>query len=138
MLRQVRGIPNFWDVYPDSLFVKGGVEMSVRLEKINELLQQEISDLLLKHVKDPRLEAFITVTEVKTSSDLKNAQVYVSILEDDRARKEALRGLESAKGYIRRELATRLTLRYVPHLTFHLDVSMERAARLIDIMNKEM
>ena len=112
--------------------------MSVRLEKINELLQQEISDLLLKHVKDPRLEAFITVTEVKTSSDLKNAQVYVSILEDDRARKEALRGLESAKGYIRRELATRLTLRYVPHLTFHLDVSMERAARLIDIMNKEM
>lgn len=138
MLRQVRGIPKFWDVYPDSLFVKGGVEMSVRLEKINELLQQEISDLLLKHVKDPRLEAFITVTEVKTSSDLKNAQVYVSILEDDRARKEALRGLESAKGYIRRELATRLTLRYVPHLTFHLDVSMERAARLIDIMNKEM
>ena len=110
---------------------------SVRIEKINELLQQEISDLLHRYVKDPRLEAFITVTEVRTASDLKNAQIYVSILEDEEARKEALRGLESAKGFIRRELATRLNLRYVPHLTFHLDTSMERAARLIDIMNKK-
>ena len=120
-----------------SLFLEGGVEVSVRIEKINELIQQEIADLLLRQIKDPRLQAFITVTQVETSSDLKNAQVYVSILEEDEARKEALRGLESAKGYIRRELATRLNLRYMPNLTFRFDSSIERAARLLEIMNRE-
>ncbi len=111
--------------------------MSIRIEKINELIQQEISDLLLRQVNDPRLQAFITVTQVETSSDLKNAKVYVSILEEDEARKEALRGLESAKGYIRRELATRLNLRFMPYLTFHFDSSIERGARLLEIIEKE-
>ncbi|MSQ15869.1 MAG: 30S ribosome-binding factor RbfA [Dehalococcoidia bacterium] len=111
--------------------------MSIRIEKINELIQQEISDLLLRQINDPRLQAFITVTQVETSADLKNAKVYVSILEQAEARKEALRGLESAKGYIRRELATRLNLRFMPHLTFHFDSSIERGARLLEIMERE-
>lgn len=110
--------------------------MSVRIERINELLLQEISGLLLREVKDPRLQAFITVTHVDTSADLKSAQVFVSILGSEEERVEALKGLSSASGFLRKELSTRLTLRYVPQLIFHFDSSIERGARLLEIMEK--
>lgn len=110
--------------------------MSVRTERINELLLQEISDLLHRQVKDPRLEAFITVTYVETSSDLKSAQVYVSVLGSKEEREDALKGLSSASGFLRRELASRLSLRHIPQLTFRFDSSIERGARLLEIMDE--
>ena len=110
--------------------------MSRRTERINELLRQEISQLLVRHVKDPRLGGVITITEVKTSGDLRNALVLFSVLGDEAAKRNALEGIQSAATFLRRELRDRLALRYVPFFKFALDDSMEHGDRLLQIMNQ--
>lgn len=108
--------------------------MSRRTQKVNDLLRQEISDLLLRHVNDPRLNAFLSITEVEVSADLKHAQVFVSIMGDSETKADVLRGLRSASGFLRRELAHRLTMRFVPELAFHQDDSIERGSRVLEIL----
>jgi ribosome-binding factor A len=110
--------------------------MTRRAERVSTLIRQEICELLLEHINDPRLEGLISVTEVSTSPDLQNARVYVSILGDDEAIKEAMKGFRSATGYFRKELSHRLRLRYVPELSFELDNSIERGARILNIIQQ--
>lgn len=107
---------------------------SNRIGRINGEIQQELASLL-RSVKDPRVaEAMLTVTHVDTTSDLRYARVYVSALncEDE---KGLLKGLKSAAGFLRRELGSKLSLRYTPELQFFVDDSIAYGAHILDMLN---
>lgn len=108
---------------------------SRRQRRVNGLLSEELSELLRRKVKDPRLEG-LTVVAVETSPDLKRAHVYISSLGSQEERQEALRGLQGAGGFLRRELAVRLSLRCIPEIFFHLDDSLERGQRIADLLQR--
>ncbi len=107
-----------------------------RMQRVNELIREEISELLSREVKDPRLTGIISVTEVDTSPDLGNAKVYISIMGTEEEKKLAEKGLSAASGFIRRGLGERLSLRRVPELRFELDESIERGIRLIQLIDE--
>ena len=104
-----------------------------RIGRINEEIQRELSDLL-RNVKDPRVQkTMISVTRVQTTSDLRYAKVFFSVFDKDLA-KETLKGLKSASGWLRRELGSRLQLRYTPELVWEEDTSITHGARIFDIL----
>jgi len=107
-----------------------------RVERVNSLIRQEISELLQYHVKDPRLGNFIAVTEVSTSPDLKFAKVYVSQMSHQEEKQKVLKGLSSASGYFRKELSKRLKLRHVPVLSFQWDDSIEKGDNLLRLIDE--
>lgn len=109
--------------------------MSLRRQKqIADQIQRELSDIVRRRVKDPRLES-ITITGVDVSSDYQYATIYVYRLGGDtEALEQGMQGLESAKGFIRRELGSRLTTRYTPELRFHLDRSIDYADRIESLL----
>ena len=109
--------------------------MAHRIERVNSLIRQEISELLQRQVKDPRLGNFIAVTEVSTSADLKYAKVFVSHIGSEEEKQETLNVLASASGFLRRELARRLKLRYTPELSFQWDDSIEHGDHLLQLID---
>ena len=109
--------------------------MSRRIDRINDLLRDEISLLLSRQIKDPRLTGVISITSVNTSNDLRNAEVLLSVMGDEEARRSALDGIQSAASYLRRELRDRISLRYTPFLKFALDDTLEHAAHILQIMD---
>ena len=105
-----------------------------RIAGINQEIQKELSSLL-RNVKDPRVQnTMISITRVETTPDLRYAKVYVSFLEADKAN-DALKGLKSASGYLRRELGRALQLRYTPELMWALDDSITYGARMLELIN---
>lgn len=110
--------------------------MSRRLQRLNVLLRQELSDLLLRELKDPRLAPFVTITRVEVSPDLQLAKVYVSVLGTDQEKASTLEGLTAAAAYLRHELTQRLVIRRVPSLTFLLDETMEEAAHILELIKR--
>ena len=104
-----------------------------RLQRVNQLMREEISHLIQRELKDPRL-GFVTVTEVDVAKDLRTAKVYVSVLGSEPEWEASLQALESARGFIRNWLLPRLRLRTVPHLTFHPDRSMAHAAHIQTVL----
>jgi len=107
---------------------------SNRINRINEEIQKELSDLL-RNLKDPRVQnTMISITRVETTPDLRYAKVYTSFLEENKAA-DALKGLKSASGYLRRELGRSLQLRYTPELMWALDDSITYGARLLELIN---
>jgi ribosome-binding factor A len=110
--------------------------MSRRTERTSKLIQREISALLEREVNDPRLSKFVSVTEVTLSPDLMHARVYVSTLSSEMNREDLLAGFNKASGFLRREVAAHLRLKQVPELSFHYDDSIERGARLLELMSE--
>ena len=107
---------------------------SNRIGRINEELRKELAELL-RNVKDPRVQdTMISVTHVEATPDLRYAKVYVSFLQEDRAA-DALKGLKSAGGYLRRELGHALQLRYTPELVWELDDSITYGAKMLKLIN---
>ena len=107
---------------------------SNRIGRINEEIQKELSSLI-RNLKDPRVQdTMISITHVETTPDLRWAKVYVSFLQEDRA-KDALKGLKSAGGYLRRELGSALNLRYTPELNWALDDSITYGAKMMKLIN---
>ena len=106
-----------------------------RVERVTDRIQEEVSDLLLKQIRDPRID-FVTVTGVKISPDLELATVYVSVLGDAEASQNALKALEGAAGYVRRQLAVRLGMRTTPAVRFALDESWERGAKVDALLDR--
>ena len=104
-----------------------------RLERVNQLIREEISTLLQRELKDPRL-GFVTITEVDTTADLKQAKVYVSVLGSEEQWIKSFRALESARGFIWGWLRRNLDLRVTPELSFRPDRSMEHAARMQSLL----
>ncbi len=110
--------------------------MAHRIERVNSLIRQELSEMLQREVKDPRLGNFIMVTAVATTPDLKYSKVSVSSINHDTDRKGILQTLTSASGFFHKELIKRLSMRHVPELTFVWDDSIERADRLMQTIDK--
>lgn len=98
----------------------------IRLQRISDRIREELSEMLVKNVQDPRLLG-ISVTDVKVDRELAYADVFVSAVEGKDRSKEVLAGLESARGFLRAELAARVDLRVIPRLRFHWDPTPERA-----------
>jgi ribosome-binding factor A len=107
-----------------------------RMRRVDEAMRQVLGDALAQELKDPRV-GFVTVTDVKTSPDLRHARVYVSVLGDQPAREATLAGLRSAHGFLQGRVAGELRLKRTPELRFELDDTAERAARLERLIDKE-
>lgn len=107
---------------------------SNRIGRINEEIRAELSSIL-RTVKDPRVsQAMLTITHVDTTSDLRYARVYITAL-DRTGEKDLMRGLKSASGFLRRELGSRLNLRYTPELQFMSDDSIAHGAHILDLLS---
>ena len=107
---------------------------SNRIGRINEEIQKELSTVI-RNLKDPRVQdTMISVTRVEATPDLRWAKVYVSFLQEEKA-KDALKGLKSASGYLRRELGQRLQLRYTPELQWEQDDSIVYGAKMLKLIN---
>ena len=107
-----------------------------RMRRVDEAVREVLSDAIAKDLRDPRV-GFVTVTGVKTSPDLRHARVYVSVLGDEPAQQATLDGLRSAHGFLQARVAGELRLKRTPELTFELDHTAERAARLEEILHDE-
>jgi ribosome-binding factor A len=110
--------------------------MTRRTERISSLIQQEISDLLREQVNDPRLASLISVTKVLTTPDFRHTKVFVSTLGDEANKSQILQGFAAASGFLRRQLASRLRIRHMPELSFHLDDSIERGAEVLKLIEE--
>ncbi|WP_027338741.1 30S ribosome-binding factor RbfA [Halonatronum saccharophilum] len=102
-----------------------------RAMRVAESIKKEVSDLLQKDIKDPRI-GFVTVTDVEVSGDLRHAKVFVSILNGDK--EETMDGLEASTGFIRREIGQRIRLRHTPEIIFRHDNSIETGTRVFKIL----
>ena len=110
--------------------------MSHRIERINQLIRQEISGMLQREIKDPRLGQFIAVTEVITSPDLRHAIVYISFISNQQQKQAALDALAGASNFLRKEMAKKLRLRRIPELSFYWDNSIERGSHIMDLIDR--
>ena len=111
-----------------------------RMKRVNTLLQQEISNIVRREMQDPRV-GFATISEVRVSADMSSARVYVSVMDTDERRNQAIKGLTGASNFIRSRLRETVTLKRIPELNFYLDNSIERGvrlSRLIDEMAKDL
>ncbi len=106
-----------------------------RMRRVDEAVRAVLSDAIAKDLQDPRI-GFVTVTGVKTSSDLRHARVYVSILGDEQARADTLAGLRSAHGFLQSRVASELTLKHTPTLTFEYDESIDRGMRISRLLDE--
>lgn len=106
-----------------------------RQEKLGELIAAELSELIRTRLKDPRI-GFASITQVEVSGDLRHAKIFVSVMGTPEEQAETMQGLKNANGFLRHELAQRLTIRYMPQLAFKLDTSIEEGARILNIINR--
>jgi len=110
--------------------------MSRRLQRLNHLFREELSELMRTELSDPRLGEIVSITHVDVSPDLENANAYVSVLGDAEAKLATMRALTHAGPFLRRHLVERLRIRRVPHLHFLLDETIEEAAHVLDLMRQ--
>jgi ribosome-binding factor A len=104
-----------------------------RAERVSDQMKQEIADILMRKIKDPRI-GFVTVTDVEVADDLRNAKVFVSVYGSEKA--ATLKGLESASPYIRSELGRRMRMKFIPELLFRYDDSVERGAHINELLHE--
>lgn len=103
-----------------------------RVARVREEIKRELTDILRK-MKDPRI-GFVTVTDVEVSNDLRYVKAFVSVLGDEEAKRQSMKGLESATGFVRTEIGRRIRLRHTPEITFKFDPSIERGARINELI----
>jgi ribosome-binding factor A len=110
--------------------------MSKKYEKrVSELVREHLATLIERRLSDPRVSG-VTVTSVEVTSDTRHARVYYSLIGDAKAKEEAARGLDSASGWLRRELGAHLHTRHTPMLSFEYDPSLEHGARMSEILDE--
>jgi ribosome-binding factor A len=110
--------------------------MADRMRRVNEAVREVVSARLAEGIKDPRI-GFVTVTSVDTSTDLRQARVYVSVLGSEEERAETLAGLESARGVLQRAVATELRMKRTPTLQFVFDESIDRGMRITELLGDD-
>jgi ribosome-binding factor A len=106
-----------------------------RQDQLGEVIAEELSDLIRTRMKDPRI-GFASVTKVEVSADLRHAKVFISVMGSPEDQHATIRALDHANGFLRHELAQRLTIRYTPEIVFRLDESIERGARVLELMRQ--
>ena len=114
---------------------------SIKNTRINGEVQKELSRIISREIKDPRIHPMTSVTQVMVTPDLKECKAYISVLGDEEAQADTLAGLKSASGYVRRGLARSINLRNTPEITFCMDQSIEYAInmskKIDDVMQKQ-
>ncbi|MBM3460195.1 MAG: 30S ribosome-binding factor RbfA [Armatimonadetes bacterium] len=108
---------------------------TTRQRRVQELLIQEISDILRREIRDPRV-GFVTVTDAEVSPDLRHARVFYTVLGDDAAREGTAAALKRAAGFIRSEFARRAQMRFVPEIRFAFDTAVARGARIHELLEE--
>ena len=114
---------------------------SIKNTRINSEVQRELSSIISRELKDPRIHPMTTVVSVEVTPDLKYCKAYISVLADEEQAKDTIRGLKSAEGFIRTQLAKKINLRNTPEIFFVLDQSIEygvRMSKLIDEVTKDL
>lgn len=106
-----------------------------RQEKLAEQIAIEVSDLIRTRLKDPRV-GFASITHVEVSGDLRHAKIYVSVMGEPEEKKSTIEALHHATGFLRRELAERLTVRFMPEIVFKLDNSIEQGAHILGLIRQ--
>ncbi|MEI5906221.1 30S ribosome-binding factor RbfA [Bacillus spongiae] len=109
--------------------------MSLRANRIGEQMKKELSDIIGRKIKDPRI-GFVTVTDVQVSGDLQQSKVYITVLGDENQRENTLKGLAKAKGFIRSELGHRIRLRKTPEIIFEFDESIDYGNHIETLLQK--
>ncbi|ANB58664.1 ribosome-binding factor A [Anoxybacillus sp. B7M1] len=109
--------------------------MSLRATRIGEQMKKELSDIIGRKLKDPRI-GFVTVTDVRVTGDLQQAKVYISVLGDEEQRQNTLKGLAKAKGFIRSEIGQRIRLRKTPEIYFEIDESIDYGNRIESLIRE--
>jgi ribosome-binding factor A len=107
----------------------------LRVEKVQEFIKQEVSNIILRELKDPRI-GFVTVTQVEATGDLRSAKIYVSLMGSEEQKADSLKGLQKALGYIRSEVGKRIRLRCTPELSICLDESLDYSTRIQELLLK--
>ncbi|MDV2685472.1 30S ribosome-binding factor RbfA [Alkalihalophilus sp. As8PL] len=102
---------------------------NVRANRVGEQMKKELSDIIMRELKDPRI-SFVTITGVDVTGDLQQATVFITVLGSDEQKEATLSGLSKAKGFIRSEIGKRIRLRKTPELTFEFDESIEYGNRI--------
>ncbi len=108
----------------------------IRIEKLNSLLQEVLSEVILKDVKNPHIHALLTITHVSVSRDLHSAKVYFSVIADKEEKEKTLKALQSAAGYIAVNAAKKVTMRYFPQLQFFIDDSVDKQMHIHNLIEK--
>ncbi len=111
--------------------------MSIRLERVEKALKQEIGSILAYDMNDPRI-GFTTVTRVEMAADIRSAKIHVAVLGNEKERKGTLAALRHAKGYLQREAASRLRMKFTPTLSFYIDNGPERSVRMMKLIDDVM
>lgn len=106
----------------------------VRVRKLQEFIKQEVGNMLMRGLKDPRI-GFVTVTEVEVTGDMRQATIYVSLFGKDEEKAASLKGLRNAAGHIRSELGKLLHLRYTPEIAFEADTSLDYSMHIESLLN---
>ena len=106
-----------------------------RQDQLGEVIGQELSDLIRTRMKDPRV-GFASITDVEVSADLRHAKVFVSVMGSEDEQQASLASLNHANGFLRHELAQRLTIRHTPEIAFRLDTSIARGTHVLDLLNQ--
>lgn len=107
-----------------------------RIKRLNSLLKEVLSEVIINEVKDPRMAPLVTVAEVDISNDLHHAKVFISIIGDDKQKRETIEALESAAGFIGIHAAKKVVMRYFPTLTFKLDTTVEKQMKIDALLDK--
>lgn len=107
-----------------------------RTSRISEEIKRELASIILNELKDPRIPKMVSIVALNVTKDLRYAKVYISVYGSEEEKKNALEGLRSASGFLRKEIGGRIQLRYTPELVFELDNSIEHGAHISGILNK--
>lgn len=107
-----------------------------RIKRLNSLLKEVLSEVIMSEVKDPRMAPLVTVSSVDISSDLHHAKVFISIIGSEKQRRETLEALESAAGFIGVNAAKKVVMRYFPTLTFKLDTTVDEQMKIDELLEK--
>jgi ribosome-binding factor A len=107
-----------------------------RIERLNSLLKEVISEVVMRDVRNPRVNQFVTITRVDISNDLHHAKVFISVIGSDQEKEQTLEALESAAGFIAVHASKKVVMRYFPALTFRLDSSVDQHLRINDLLGQ--
>ncbi|MFR2836288.1 MAG: 30S ribosome-binding factor RbfA [[Clostridium] nexile] len=114
---------------------------SIKNTRVNGEVQRELSNIIRGGIKDPRVAPMTSVVAVEVAPDLKTCKAYISVLDDEKAQEDTIKGLQSAEGYIRRELARKLNMRNTPEIKFVMDQSIAYGvamSKMIDDVTKDL
>jgi ribosome-binding factor A len=111
------------------------INVNLRANRVGEQMKKELSDIIGRKIKDPRI-GFVTVTDVQLTGDLQQAKVFISVLGDEKQKKDTLKALAKAKGFIRSEIGQRIRLRKTPDLLFEFDESIDYGNRIETLLKE--